>query len=206
VASAATIDFNVAKDRSQGALIYSSGSQSVSVEAFLYTNYVDGLPTLYGNPYLASWPGEAGLGICSGTVDAAGNCSEDEQVDGAGDNEIAVLDFGSLIVQLTSITFSNVERDDRYDVLIFGNGTAAAATEAQATILLPNDCSTCTVSDFVIGQGSIFGIGGFSANTEFRIKSVSFEVVPQVVPLPATGVLLIAGVGAIASLRRRKIP
>ncbi|MDZ4135000.1 MAG: VPLPA-CTERM sorting domain-containing protein [Paracoccaceae bacterium] len=203
-ASAATIDFDVNKDWTNGAHTYTNGVDSVSVEAFLYTK-ID-LPTLFGNPYLASWSGDAGLGICSGSLsssEATGCALDDHQVDGADKNEVAVLNFGSLIVKLTSIVFSNVERDDRYDLFAFANGIGAAATESNLTKLLPNNCSICSVSDFFLAQGSIFGIGADSANSEFKIKSISFEVIPAQVPLPAAGWMLIAGLGGLAAVRNR---
>lgn len=204
-ASAATIDFNVNNGWTNGAQTFSNGTTTVSVEAFLYTR--DALPSLYGNPYLASWTGNGGLGICSGSLDnnAPGGCADDDyQVDGTDTNEVAVLNFGSLIVKLTGITFSSVDRNDRYDVFAFGNGTGAAATEADLTKLLPNNCAICTVSDFFLGKGSIFGIGADSANSEFKISSVSFEILPSTVPLPAAGWLLMAGLGGLAALQNRK--
>lgn len=204
-ASAATIDFNVDNGWTNGTHTFTNGTSSVAVEAFLYTR--DTLPSLYGNPYLASWSGSGGLGICSGALDgnAPGGCADDAyQVDGTDANEVAVLNFGSLLVKLTSITFSNVDRDDRYDVFAFANGTGAAATESDLTKLLPNNCAICTVSDFVIGQGSIFGIGADSANSEFKITSISFDIIPSAVPLPAAGWLLFAGIGGLAAVRNRK--
>lgn len=204
-ASAATISFDVDKDWTNGAHVYTNGTQSVSVEAFLYTR--DDLPTLYGNPSLASWSGSGGLGICSGSLSAEesdGCASDDHFVDGRGTNEVAILDFGSLLVKLTGITFSNVETDDRYDVFAFANGTGLAATASSLLNLLPNDCGICSVSNFFLGQGSLFGIGADSANTEFKIMSVSFDVIPAAVPLPAAGWMMIGGLSGLAALRKRK--
>lgn len=204
-ASAATIDFNIDKAWTNGTHTYTNGTESVSVEAFLYTR--DTLPTLYGDPYLASWSGASGLGICSGSLDinAAGGCaSDDDHIDGTDTNELALLNFGSLIVKLTSITFAHVDRDDRYDVFAFAAGVAAAATESDLTKLLPNNCTVCTVSDFFLGQGSIFGIGADSASSEFKISSVSFEIIPSAVPLPAAGWLLIGGLAGLGALRSKR--
>lgn len=201
-ANAATINFNVDKSWTNGAHTYSNGTSTVSVEAFLYTK--DSLPTLYGNPFLGSWSGANGLGICSGAL-SAGDCTDDDfHVDGSETNEVAVLNFGSLIVKLTGITFSHVDRDDRYDVFAFADGTGAAATESDLTKLLPNDCAICTVSNFVLGQGSIFGIGADSANSEYKIQSITFDIVPAMVPLPAAGGMMFVGLAALSALRRRK--
>lgn len=210
--SAATIDLNVSKTWTQGTHTYSNGSESVQVEAFLYGS--SSLPTVYGNPYLASFSGSAGgLGICSGTI-KSGNCSEAHTVDGDGENEMAVLNFGSTIVKLVGITFSYVDKDDKFDLFAFASGIGSAATQGLLDLAISSSCTTgCYVTGFNLAQGSVFGIGAFQKKSEFKIRSITFDVIPDEpppppppppVPLPAGGWLLLAGLGALAAARKRR--
>jgi hypothetical protein len=209
--SAATVSFNEARGWTTGAHVYGSGANAVSVEAFLYDNAP--FPTPSGNPSLASWSGaDGGLGICSGTLDQ-GSCTGDSpQVDGDVENEMAVLTFGKR-VRLTAITFApfdSVETDpakrDKFDVFTFGNGAGAASTQSflERTVLCPGGVCTVQVGPFDL-TGTVFGIGAFQDGSAFKIQSVSFEDAPlEVIPLPAAGWGLVAGLGALAMLRRRR--
>lgn len=209
-ASAATIDLNVGKDWTQGTHTYTTGPYSVTVEARNYT----GAGNLTGaDPYLASWSGSAGgIGICNpGTDDkkaSSAGCYKDEHtVDGEGPNEVAIFDFGSLVVQLTSITFAYSDKWDLYDVFLYGNGTGSAPTGSDTGNKITTSWTekTRTVSDFLIGPGSIFGIGIGNEAGDVKIQALHFDVVPpNVIPLPAAGWLLLAGVGGMAAMKRRR--
>jgi len=214
-ASAATINFNVNSNWTYGSRTFTTGANSVSVEAFTYGNATH--PTLQGNPALASWSGSSGgLGICSdlrsnstGTNDSD-RCRESHQVDGSGSNEMAVLNFGTRVVQLTSITFASAystgsNGGDQFDLFTFGNGTGAQATGS--LLDRPVTCSggVCTANLTSFGLvGSIFGVGAYDWDSAFKIRSISFEDAPSVVPLPAAGWALLAGIGALAAVKRRR--
>ncbi|MCU0907112.1 MAG: VPLPA-CTERM sorting domain-containing protein [Rhodobacteraceae bacterium] len=215
VASAATISFNVNSNWTTGDRTFTSNGNSVSVEAFTYGNAAG---QGGGTVALASWSGaDGGLGICSdlqsnsSNTNSSGRCRESHQVDGSGRNELAVLDFGSRVVQLTSVTFARAystgqRGGDLFDLFVFGNGLGAGAT--QSFFDRPINCgnSGCTVNvASLMASGSVFGLGAFADASAFKIQAVSFaDVPPSVIPLPAAGWGLIAGLGALAALKRRR--
>lgn len=205
-ATAAEIRFHEYRAWSTGSQTYTNGTESVTAEAF---NYSDAhYPTLSGNPYMASWSGSSGgIGICNGTPDYSLNdtCASDQHtVDGDNHNEAVVLDFGSLVIKLTSITFAYADSNDQYDVFAFGNGIGAAATETDFDNSMNCGSSVCTMTNFIIGEGSIFGIGAFYDDSEWKLKAITFDVIPPgEVPLPAAGWLLLAGLGGLAVAKRR---
>jgi hypothetical protein len=208
-ASAATISFNINKSWSTSGHTYGNGSESVHVEAWLYGD--DKLPTVYGNPELASWSGiDGGLGIWSSS---SKKCSESHQIDGCGANEMAVLDFGASIVKLTQITFAKgySSAKEMFDLFAFGNGTGSSATLNKLDLVITDKLSNCPASGCTVDVsgfgfvGSIFGIGAYRDASAFKVKGVSFDIVPPVpeVPLPAAGWMLVAGLGGLAALRRK---
>ena len=205
-ATAAEIKFNTSKGWNTGSYIYTNGSESVKAEAFHYSDSLP--PTLGGNPYLASWTGMyGGIGICSGYPGSGtGGCANDQHtVDGANNNEVVILDFGSLVVKLTSITFAYADSDDFFDVLAFGNGTDAAATDGGLNKSVSCGASVCTKTNFSIETGSIFGIGAFRDRSEWKLQAITFDIIPTTeVPLPAAGWMLLAGLGGLAAAKRRK--
>ena len=205
-ASATTIHFNEGRHWSTDAHTYGSGSNTVSVEAFRYN---PSKSTLSGNPHLASWSGNnGGLGICSDL--GRHGCKESHQIDGSGRDEIAVLDFGSRIVQLTHVTFARAYAtvNEKFDLFVFGNGTGAAATRSAFNRKIGNCSSSgCTVNVSSLGfEGSLFGIGAQNSHSFFKVKAISFKDVPppEVIPLPAAGWLLLGGLGGLAALKRRR--
>ena len=205
-ATAAEIRFDTYKAWTTGTHTYSNGTESVTAEAWKYDAAIP--PNLFGNPYLGSWGGTSGgIGICSGSLGSGtGGCANDQHtVDGDNGNEAVVLDFGSLVVKLTSITFAYADSDDAFEVFAFGNGTGASATDYDFSNLVSCGASVCTKTNFVIGEGSIFGIGAFSSVSEWKLQAITFDIIPTTeVPLPAAGWMLLAGLGGLAAAKRRK--
>lgn len=206
-AGAATINLNVNKGWSTGAHSYTNGSETVTAEAYQYNAGLP--PTLFGDPAIASWGGwNGGIGVCSGTVGqgGTGGCSGDAHtVDGSNPNEIVVFDFGSTVVDLTGITFAYVDDNDEFDVFTFGNGAGAAATDWAIDRSLPNNCSVCFTTNFNVDPGSVFGIGAFAGNSEWKIKKIHYNVI-STIPLPAGLPLLLGGLvvlGGVGAARRR---
>jgi hypothetical protein len=151
------------------------------------------------NPWTAIWGGDhGGVGVCS--YKTADWCNWDQHtVDGWHGNDIAVIDFGDTVVKLTSITFSYADYNDKFDVLAFGNGVGSSATDYQWDIHTGSGGVT-TVALSGLDTGSVFGIGAFHKRSEFKVQAIHYSVVP----LPAAGWLLLAGVGGLAALKRRK--
>ena len=205
-ATAAEIRFDTYKAWTTGTHTYSNGTESVTAEAKNYDATF--LTNLSGNPYLGSWSGSSGgIGICSGTLDSGtGGCANDQhKVDGDSGNEIVLLDFGSLVVKLTSITFAYADSYDKFDVFAFANGTGAAATDFDVDQPMTCGGSVCTQTNFAIDTGSIFGIGAFFDDSQWKLQAITFDIIPTTeVPLPAAGWMLLAGLGGLAAAKRRK--
>lgn len=121
--------------------------------------------------------------------------NDEHVVDGRGKDEVILLDFGPERVTLTGARFrytngynfsSNAKFDFFADGIFIGRSKYANAAN---------------IFDGVVG--SIFGIGASKNSTGFKLAAVSAELAP--VPLPASGLMLIAALaGAGAVMRRRK--
>ncbi|MBF9029789.1 VPLPA-CTERM sorting domain-containing protein [Rhodobacterales bacterium HKCCE3408] len=191
-ASAATISLDVDRSPTMGANVYSNGTDSVAVSAV----------TLSGGSaiYTGSWAGN-GVGACSGTV-AGRTCRGDLAgidggwaVDGRGIAEMLTLDFGSQLVSITQLVFGKIEAGDDFILYTFGNGAGTAPT---ASTGLTSVFASFAPTPFA----SVFGVAAPGYDDEWKLRSVSFDVAP--VPVPAAGLLLVGGLGALSLMRRRR--
>ena len=110
-------------------------------------------------------------------------------------------------VSLTSIVLAKLntggDSDDEFDLFVDGG------------LFINNGTSSTVTGPIVLSQFTISAIGGDAANDtngffgfgakfdDFRVKSISYENI-SAVPLPASSLLLLAGLGGLAALRRRK--
>lgn len=138
---------------------------------------------VFGNSVVTWRP--AGLGARSGSADTRGT------LDGNGFNEILSFMF-SRVVKIEQITFAAIERLSRAEYFVDGGFVGAAGVTPLADLS---------------GAGyltDVFGIGARTEASSFRIASltVSYDDLAPV-PLPAGGLLLLAGLGMMVVLRRR---
>ena len=200
---AASVSFNQSNNWTTGSLSFlGTDGTTVTAEGLLYDSALPD-PLFYGNPYIASWSGSSGgIGICSGdawvntNTNGLASCNDNHQVDGSGSNEAVVVSFIGKQIDLLSATFAYVGNNDDYE--LFMQGTSGL----NLGLALPNDCFVCTVSNFSVGADSSFAFGAYFWDDDWKLQALEYEVVPT--PLPAAGLLLLAGLGGFAFVRRRK--
>jgi hypothetical protein len=213
-ASADTVNFNVSRSWNAAGQTYGA------VHVTGATQNGAGKINTVGN-YVASWSGSAGgLGICNATSTSKCTGSTDESygkdqhtIDGLNKLDIALLNFGALTVAINSVTFAYWDSEDT-----FAYGVYSALGAGQMPLSFASGKDTVTnpsVKTFTFGvgkdfaalTGSIFGFGADSSKDDFKLQSISYTVIPKVdpVPLPAAGLMLIAGLGGLAAMKRRKV-
>lgn len=206
VANAAVINFNVDRSWANGTNTYASTDGSVSVN-------VDGVRVNHSgtildteNFYTASWSGRnGGVGVYDCSRAGRRSCAPDNpMIDGQGPDEFAVLDFGDLTVEVASVTFSYWDRRDTFAFGIYEDTTLPATAQIYQQDIDEGDSNPYTHM-FSTGQvvGSIIGFGVDSWHDDFRLQSISFNVV-SAVPLPAGLALMLTGLGGLGLMRRRR--
>ncbi|WP_299552938.1 VPLPA-CTERM sorting domain-containing protein [uncultured Tateyamaria sp.] len=205
-ASAVTINFDV--DRSYTSLTntYTSTDDSVSVEVDgVRVNGGGTLGSNTNNFWTASWSDNGsggGLGVY--TCSWSNLCVDNGQIDGGGPNEMAMIDFGDLIVEITSITFSFWDSNDT-----FAYGVYDDAGPGATPVVYDDNVGGSASNPYTFGfgsgdlQGSIIGFGVDNWRDNFLLQSISFDVIAAV-PLPAGGLLILTGLGGLALMRRRR--
>ena len=189
-ASIVDFDFGAGGDvthNSGRSVVAESGGLSLTITGAAFSGGLTG----------SGWWGDAtawdnGIGLYAGGRDS-------HWVDGYYD-EYLLLSF-SEAVDLTAAAFAYGDGGDDWRVLA-GNfhgysavdsGTLAGSGSGGSVFSAAID-SDVTATQFLIGT-----TGGRS---EWKLRGVSVDVAP--VPLPASGLLLLAGLGGVAAMRRRK--
>ena len=206
VANAGSINFAVNSGSWQ------TGAQTYGA-AGVYGGIVDGDGNITAtDAYLRSWAGSSGgLGICSaantslctyGSNESGGR--DEHTIDGGGPNEIALLDFGSLNVEITSVTFAYWDSNDDFDYASY-----SSATVGQTPLVWKEDVdisgSGVRTYNFASGTlvGSVFGFGSDYSGDEFKLRGITYAEI-SAVPLPASSLLLLGAIGGLAAVRRKK--
>lgn len=192
-----TYDFTGGGNQEGYALTYPSSPAGVglTVTGYLYT-----APETINAQAKVYQQSSNGLGVC-GTVlyPSTTGCSADKQLDGgsgANDNELLKFSFDK-VVSLVSVEFNQNDQNDIFDFFI---GDPLDLQFSTNTPVPPNRIYTFGTPQ----QVSIFGLGIRGDSDEVRIAKLTVSYETAVVPLPAGLPLMLAGLGALVVLRRRK--
>ena len=127
----------------------------------------------------------SGLGVTSTGLDGS------DQFDGLGFRDLAILSFDQTVT-LRSIDFSFVDGND--DFVLFAGDSVGDLT----AFSLQDVMASVSGLDVV---ASVFAIGAFDFNDNFRISTIEFDA--AAVPLPAAAPLFIGALMAGGIARRR---
>ena len=138
----------------------------------------------------------SGLGICLSTR-SNGSCREDHEVDGSNGNEAVRLTFESE-VYLNTIYFDYVGSNDDFSFRTDGGSWSTQdivgpynGNDGHYTFSLPGLL------------GTVFDIGAWYSNDDFKLKGVGYTV--SAVPLPPAMLLFGAALVGLGWFRRRKM-
>ncbi len=173
---------------------FAGGGTTFTIDADTFTTSGSSL-TLNGETNIEITQNNEGLGIDNNNGFFGGDNSD---IDGANDNDILVFTFAKSI-SLFDIIFENVTNNDDFIFYVPG----ANPEFAQYDIINPIPFDTDGDEGIFSFGGLVvdtFGIGARGGNDDFRLSKLDYAVVP----LPAAGWLMLAGIGGLAALRRKK--
>ncbi|WP_420333389.1 VPLPA-CTERM sorting domain-containing protein [Roseibium sp.] len=199
---AAAIVFSVSATAAQAAPVYFNGPTDYNVDGDVYTDGVVNV-TVDGGTFNNAGSICLGCGIAGQYSTGLGVYShrgDSHQVDGRGRNDIVKFTFDHEVI-LEAVTFSYVDRNDEFSFATVDGGPLGVI--ARNVNIPGTGFATYTFNS--IWQGTMFGIGAWDKNDNFKIKALHYSKV-NVVPLPASVLLLGTALGfaGFASRRRNK--
>lgn len=187
VAATVTFDFAAVSTGSwQNSLQYLTPGLNLSVTGGNYPNGFD----ITGASQVRTYAG-SGVGVRS-PGDTSG------QIDGSGNNDAVILSF-SQAVTLNSITFTSVSNGGNEYFDLFASNSGVPTWTAL-------DLTAASNYSFTNPTTAVnFAIGAYYSASSYYVSSVTVtypDMAP--VPLPAAGFVLLAGLGAIGFVGRRR--
>ena len=200
------------------------------VDVTVFANEVDGqgenAPFDVGDDLMIRQNAQ-GIGVDGGPVE--GSNSLRRQLDGVGSDEVLQFLF-PMSVKLTKVFFSRANPGDEFDFAISADGQSITARDVFVNTSLgddeivslgveqptgvnvyavefPAELRFAGGTDFESGAGKLFQFHTNEADDDFAILKVEFEEEDElgnneVIPEPATALLLIVGLAAAAPRRR----
>lgn len=180
-ASAATVDFDLTRG---GDVTANSGTSVVAESGGISLTITGGAPNSATGDVNA-W--STGIGMLTD----AGRHTIDGRF-----SEFLVLSF-SEAVDLTSLSFSYADAGDNWSVISGMTPLDAGTMSGDGSA---SSVHTASVNGGVLATQYLIGTNGSAS--DWKAFGLSVELAP--VPLPASGLLLLAGLGGVAAVRRRR--
>lgn len=199
--SAASVSFSFGTSpakENQSVISQTSGGVTLDVTGVRCDDYMGPNDSSCGSALIDEWG--TGIGLWASYHD-------NHQVDGYYKNEFLKLTL-SKVMTLASASFTYFSADDDFvaygwnaitstwDYIVGGDACESNCGWANTVHTYDFDSATYTSDMFLIGaRGS---------DDDWKFKGAAFDHL-SAVPLPAAGWLLIAGLGGLAALKRRKV-
>ena len=148
----------------------------------------------YENEKLTQW--QHGFGISS-------HFGDRHLIDGFYKQEFVTLAFSEKVDRIGSLTFDYVDRHDKF---AFYGLDGDRAVQLQYTQISDDETGKATYLFDKDYAGSFFAVGALKVTDDFKLRGLTASLHDDIapVPLPAAMPLLLAGIGGLGFLSRRR--